>query len=164
MSIAGRKLTLTALLVAAVVLQVALGTTMQIGAAYPNLALVSMLVTTLFGNTVHGATFGFLSGLLEASYSARFVGSTIVTRSLTGMAAGALEESIFRDSPFVALLVVTGGTLFCEVLLYLFAPQPFFKPWLIRVGLEVLYNGALAIPVYLVFRRLIRWKRDTWAR
>ena len=164
MSIAGRTLSLVALLIAAVVFQVAWGAAMQIGPARPNLALVAMLVISLFGNTTQGVAFGFLSGILEASYSARFFGSMIVTRSLTGLAAGALEESIFRDSPFVALLVVSGGTFVAEVLLYLFAPQPFLRHWAIRVSFEVIYNGILAIPVYLLFRKLIRWKRDVWSR
>jgi rod shape-determining protein MreD len=151
-----RRVRLTLFVLAAFVLHAAFGSALQIRAARPNLALTALLVASLFTDAGTGAALGFLVGLLEAAYSAFFVGSLLVTRSLAGWVVGALEARIFRDSPLVAVATALTGTFLVEGCFFLFAPQANVLRWLLRVVCQSLYNAALALPLFYVLRRLMR--------
>jgi rod shape-determining protein MreD len=154
-----RSIRLGAVVLFAFTLNAAFGSAMEFHGARPNLAVTTLLLCCLYADANLGAQLGFFLGLLEASFAARYVGSFIVTRSLAGFFVGILEERIFRDSPIVALLVVPAGTLFTEGCFFLFAPQPHVLRWLTRTLLQVLYNTALAIPIYLIIRKTARAKK-----
>jgi rod shape-determining protein MreD len=149
-----RRLPVILFLLAAFVVHCALAGDMAIRGARPDIALTSLLVCCLFVDSSTGAALGFLVGLLEASYADQFVGSIIVSRTLTGMLLGALEERVFRDNVFMAIAAAVLGTVATETLFFLFAPQPHALRWFIRTGEASLYNGALSIPIYLVARRV----------
>lgn len=146
---------LIAVLLAAFCANLALASDLQIRQARPNPAIATLLVECLFvdGNT--GAILGFMLGLLEGSYTATYLGSTIVSRSLGGFAVGFLEERIFRDNAMVALGIGICGTMLIEVSFYLFAPQPHLLRWAGRALGESVYNGALCLPMYLILRRIM---------
>jgi rod shape-determining protein MreD len=146
-------------LLAAFCVHVAHVTDMQIYSARPNLTVMALLVGCLFLDAGSGAVFGFLCGALEASYAGIFVGSILVSRSIVGFALGAMEERVFRDNVFVAMLLTLLGTFAVEALFYLFAPQPNFPGWAVRVAGESVYNAVLALPAYLILRRVVRGRR-----
>jgi cell shape-determining protein MreD len=150
------RIRLVVLLLAAFAIHHALGGDIAIRGARPNLALTALLVSGLFVDAATGAWMGAMVGLLEAAYLDRYVGSVIVSRIIPGFALGALEERIFRDHVLIAIAAAVAGTFVTEGLFYLFAPQPHALRWLIRTASSSLYNGVLAIPVYLVIHRLAK--------
>jgi cell shape-determining protein MreD len=88
-----------------------------------------------------------------------YVGSFLVTRTIAGWQVGLLEERVFRNNLPVALLVVLGGTILTESCFFLFAPEQHvvrWLVWLIQTLTGALYNTVLAIPLYLLLRRLVR--------
>jgi len=159
MSVGQQHARLIAILLAGFVFHAAFGRSLRVGAAMPNLALCVLLVVCLFVGTNTGAALGFLTGLLEGAYAALYLGSFLVSRSLIGFAVGALEERIFRRNPSVAVAIVLLGTAATEGCFFLFAPQPNVPAWAFRTLYESLYNAALALPLYLLVRRLIRTRK-----
>lgn len=151
-----RRLRLALLVMGAFLVHAAFGGQWAIRGARPDIGLTAMLVSCLFVDASAGAALGLLIGLLEASYTDKYVGSIVVSRTMVGFVLGLLEERIFRDNVLIALAAAVLGTFGVEALFFLFAPQPHALRWLIRAGEASLYNGVLSIPVYLVVRRIAK--------
>ena len=161
-SSARRIVTLGAVLFAVAVLQSVLGEKYAIAGARPDLLTATAIVAALFCDANGGAAAGFFAGMLLASLAAPphgGFGSLIVSRTLTGFGVGWLEARIFRDNALLAVVLVALGTALAEVLFFLFAPQPNILHWLRAVGGTALYNGVLALPLYLLLRRLLSVRR-----
>ena len=150
-----RMTRLVILLVAAFVFHAAYDGRLAFGSAQPSLSLTVLLTSALFVNAETGAWLGFLAGVLEASYSPRFVGSYIVTRTLAGFLVGMLEERIFRDSVFVAIATVFIGTIGVDTVFFAFAPQRQALIWFKLSILQAVYNAVLAIFVYAILKRWV---------
>lgn len=152
----GRKLGRLALaLVLAFALNAAYGSRLTIANARPNLSTTALLTACLFADCEMGAWLGFMVGMLEAAFAARFIGSFIVTRTLAGFLVGLLEERIFRDNIFVAAAAVFVGSLFIDACFFLFAPQPHVARWFTSSLMQAAFNCALALPLYLLIKRVI---------
>jgi rod shape-determining protein MreD len=146
---------LVAILLVAFVVHAAYDGRLAIGAAHPSISLTVLLTSALFVNAETGAWLGFMAGLLEASYTPRFVGSYIVTRTLAGFLVGLLEERIFRDSIFVAVTTVFVGTLFVDTCFFAFAPQRNAALWFKLSLYEAFYNAILSVFVYGFFKKWV---------
>jgi len=149
---------LVAMLLVSFILHASLAGSIVIRSAHPDIALTTLLVSCLFVGSNGGASLGTLAGLLEASYTNRYVGSIMVSRTITGWVIGALEERIFRDSILITISTVLLGTFASESLFFLFAPQPHALRWLVRTSESSLYNAVLAIPMYYLVRKLVKRK------
>src|SRR5579862_3652586 len=114
MSASRRSMRLTLALLIAFVLHVAFDNVLRIGAAVPNLTTTTLLIACLFLGPNEGAALGFLTGLLEGAFVSQDVGSFLVTRSLAGFSVGVLEDRLFRDNLFVAVLTVLVGSALTE--------------------------------------------------
>ncbi len=164
---ARRGLRLALLLLIAACLQGAFADAMQIGGAKPDLLLATALTGALFCDANGAAALGFFAGLLLACLAAPphgGFGSLIVSRTLVAFGVGWLEERIFRDSALFALALVAAGTALAEGLFFLFAPQSALLHWARALGSTTLYNAILAIPLYLLIRRLLGPHSDTHTR
>lgn len=145
-------------LLAAFVVHAAFVGDIAVHGARPDLGLTSLLICCLFVDAPTCAWLGLMAGALEASYTNRYVGSFIVSRTLIGFVLGSLEERIFRDNILIAIAAAVLGTMATESLFFLFAPQPHALRWLVRTGQAALYNGILSVPLYPVIRRLAKRK------
>jgi cell shape-determining protein MreD len=140
---------------------------MRIGAAHPDLLLLVALVGSLFCDVNGSAALGFIGGLLYAAKAAPphgGFGSLIVSRTLVCAGVGWLEERVFRDNPFFAIVLTGVGTALAGVLFALFAPQAAAPQhnvllWARNLSLTTLYNTVLALPCYLLLRKLLRFRR-----
>src|SRR4051794_22626488 len=108
------RIRLGAVLLVAFVLHASIEGAIVIRSAHPDIALTTLLVSCLFLGSSSGAVLGTVAGLLEASYTNRYVGSIMVSRTITGWAIGAMEERIFRDNILFAIATVLVGTLATE--------------------------------------------------
>lgn len=164
MSPAARRIlgTVAALFLSALA-QAVYANALQIGGARPDFPLAVALILSLFSNANGGAALGFTAGLLHASLAsppAGGFGSLIVSRILVCVGVGWLEEKMYRDNAFTALALVALGTACAELLFFVFAPHPNILLWARHLGLTTLYNAVLAIPLYVVVRRLIGAHRN----
>src|SRR5258708_27382672 len=127
-----RRAALYILVVCACMFHAAYGVEMRIGAARPDLTVTAMLVAAQFSGPNTGAALGFLAGMLEASYTASFIGSFLFTRTLAGYAVGALEERIYRENVRVTMGIVALGTLLVQASFYLVAPPHHARVYIMR--------------------------------
>ena len=155
MSAAVRQVILAGMIFVAFVVQTSISGSAVILGAKPNLGLCMLLTGCLFVDANGGAALGFFLGLLEGSFVSFYVGSFIVTRTLAGYSVGLLEQRIYRENILVALSTVLIGTAMVELCFFLFAPQAQVTRWAIRASGESLCNGALAIPLFFVVRRVV---------
>ncbi len=149
-------------LLLAAMLQLVFADPLQIKGAKPDFLLLFALMGSLFCDLNGGAALGFFAGLIHASFASSphgGFGSLIVNRTLVSGFVGWLEERVFRDSPIMTPLFAFTGTLVAETLFYLSVPQGRLRHRVfIAVG-TALYNAFLALPVYLLLRRLTGLKK-----
>jgi hypothetical protein len=130
---------------------------LQIRGARPDFLVTVALLGALFCDTNGGAALGFFAGLLHASLAsppAGGFGALILSRTVVAGMVGWLDERLFRDHPLIVLLIVPAGTALADALFFLVAPQPNTFLWLRALGLTLLYNTVLTLPIYFVLTRL----------
>lgn len=154
-----RAAALTLAVFLAAIVQATYADAVHIRGARPDVLTATALICALFCDANGGAGVGFVAGVLYASLSGPprgGFGSIIVSRTLVGFAVGWLEERIERDNPFLAVALVTAGTLLADCLFFLFAPQRGqIAHWARGMMLTTLYNAVLAYPLYLLIRRMV---------
>ncbi len=123
--------------------------------ARPHIGLTVLAISCLFAGPNLAAGLGFMAGLAEAWANGRYAGSYIVTRSVLGYCVGALDQRVFRDHVLMAVAAAMVATLLANGLFFVFAPQPHYVRWIVRTVMSALYNGALAIPLYFLIRRVV---------
>jgi rod shape-determining protein MreD len=154
---ARRGIGLGAAIFLAALAQIVYADSLRIHGARPDFLIVVTVLGAMFCDANGGAALGFFAGLLHASFAAPPLagfGSLIVSRVLVGFGVGWLEERIFRDNVLIAVALVALGTLLVEGLFFLFAPQQHILHWARSVGFTTLYNAVLAVPLYLLVRRM----------
>ncbi|MCS7301094.1 MAG: rod shape-determining protein MreD [Fimbriimonadales bacterium] len=148
------------LVLAAAVAQGVWAHRLQIGHATPDFPLLILACLALLTNPNAAAWAGFLTGLLHASVLDQTVGSLLVSRTLAATAVAYLpillsERHWLSVIPAVALL-----TLLAQGLLYLAAPTLSGSAFWQETLWSMVYNMALAIPVYWLIRRIVPPERD----
>jgi len=126
--------------------------------ARPDFLTATAILCAIQCGANEAALVGFLSGLFLAALTSppkAGFGSLIVSRTLVGFCVGWLEERIERDNPILAVFLVTFGTALANGLFFLFNPQRPIMHWARHMGLCTLYNGLLALPLYLLLRFLL---------
>jgi len=133
---------------------------MAIGGTTPDFPLLVLACIALATNPTVAAWAGFLTGLLHASMLEQTVGSLIVSRVLAATAVAYLPTLLSPRHPMSILLAVVLLHLLAQGLLYLAAP--IVEPrafWQASLG-SMVYNMALAIPVYWLARRILPPARE----
>jgi hypothetical protein len=132
---------------------------MRISGARPDFVLITAILCSQFCSAIEGAVIGLGAGLLSGSLASPFdggYGSIVVSRTLVCFGVGWLEERVFRDNAAIAIALVSGGTLLAEGAFYVFDPHFPAVRWARSVGLELIYNVCLALPIYLAVRISMR--------
>ena len=152
------------LLLGAALMQSAWADSLRFHGGQPDFLTATAILCALFADANEGAGLGFSAGLLYACLAAPLhggFGSLIVSRTLVCFGVGWLEERIFRDNALIAVALVAGGTALVEGLFFVFAPQHNIVHWARGLGMGVLVNALLALPLYLLVRRCVRGLRET---
>lgn len=149
------------LLIFAAALQCVFANSVGIRGGRPDFVLTVALLASQFFGANEGAGTGCFAGLLTAACASPpphlgGYGSTIVSRTITCFVIGWLEERIFRENIMIATATVAVGTIATELLFFAFDPHFRVLLWMRGVGLEVVYNSAIAVPLYFIVRRLLK--------
>ncbi len=91
--------------------------------AMPDLVLVVLICFALAEDPEFGATLGFVAGLIQGSVVGMGTGSLIVTRTITGFAAGMVSTRLFSANPIVPAFSVMWLTVMCGALFQLVNPR-----------------------------------------
>ncbi len=155
-------ITILVLLLGASVLQVALISRFGIGGSRPDLVMLVIVMCGLLSTSVRGAIVGCLGGLIVSIAAASEPGVHAFVGTIVGYWCGRWGELLVTDdhpAPPVAMALL-GSISFSigtPLVASLVAPArvspelPEFMPLVLSAGLD----AALAIPVFLMVRRLL---------
>lgn len=121
------------------ILQTTIFPLVQIRGIMPNLLLILVVLTGLFYGSYTGAAVGFGIGLIQDLISCRYLGLGAYSGLLTGYLMGHLEGSVYKENPFVPLILVGLGSLLFN--------------GVFTLGQEIC--GASAYPISILWKMLL---------
>ena len=160
-----RFLTLTAVIVAALLLQTTVFADVRLLGARPELIYLITIVFALLEGPASGAIAGFAGGMAEDFLLNQPKGITALTLTLLGYTVGLLRQYIVSPSPVVPVVVVGAGTfvgvLFYGLVSFLLGQFDTTALYLVRVAaLSAAYNAILTPLLYPLLRRLAEGSRS----
>ena len=160
-----RFLTLTAVIVIALLAQTTVFADVRLLGARPELMYLLTIVFALLEGPSSGAITGFAAGMAQDFLLNQPKGITALTLTLVGYAVGLLRQYIVSPSPMLPALLVAGGTfggvLFYGVVSFLLGQFDSTVLYLLRVAaLAAVYNAILTPLLYPLLRRLAEGSRS----
>jgi rod shape-determining protein MreD len=160
-----RALTLTAVILAALLLQTTVLAEIRLLGARPELMYLVTIVFAMLEGPPSGAIAGFAGGMAQDFLLNQPKGITALTLTLLGYAVGLLRQYIVSPSSLLPVFLVSAGT-FVGVVFYgvvSFLLGQFDNSWvyLFRVAaLSAAYNAILTPIAYPILRRLAEGSRS----
>ena len=145
---------------AAALLQVTVVATIDVGGGAPDLLLLLLVGIALLRGSLVGAGAGFFAGVLVDTATLGTFGLTSLLLTLVGYWVGRYGETTGRDrahAPLLSVLVVTVLYAFGRYALqFMLGDAVSARVVLVDALLPtLLFNLALAVPVYALCRRLL---------
>jgi rod shape-determining protein MreD len=142
----------------ATIAQAAYSARIALGAARPDLLLIAVVCCAVLTSSTLGLAAGLCGGILMASMTGVDYGTFIASRMAAGWIGAAVPRALRRDSLITPVAAMAAATAAVQVICYAMAPGS-LRYWAITSLGELIYNVALALPVFLVLRALIRPRR-----
>ncbi len=126
----------------------------------PDLVLIAVVFFALFSGSSGGAFFGFLGGLAQDALTGQFLGLNACSKMIVGLSVAQLERKVYKEYPFIPMLVVFIFSLLNQVLVYLLAAMFVTQPPLALVFFKIIlpaagYNSLISGFTYSRFFRSI---------
>lgn len=141
-------------------LQMALAPRLAFSSAQPDFPLVVLASLALLGERRAGTAVGFFAGLLQGVLAGANLAAYAISRTLLGFALGWIRFAGLVPNAVVAGLAAAAGTLLAQGLLMFAAHRGPVVPFLAGTLLAAMIDGALAMPLYALLRRLIDPEND----
>ena len=141
-------------------LQEALAPRLAVSGAPPDFPLVALAALALLGERKEGTVAGFLAGLLRGVLAGTNLAAYAITRTLLGFALGWVRFAGLIPNAFVAGLGAAAGTILTQGLVMIAAHRGPVLPFLAGTLFSAMIDGALAMPLYALLRRLIEPAND----
>ncbi len=151
-----------------VVLQVALGSYLEIEQVKPDFFLLSVLLVAMRRGSVAAVVWGVAAGLVQDVLSAGIIGFNVLTKPALGYGVGLLRSRLDFDNPNTQTLLTFMATLsegvVLSLMLYAYHPaNSFSTSFTTMVVPEALYNAIifpLAVSVALWAKHYFSgWRR-----
>jgi rod shape-determining protein MreD len=160
-----RALTLTAVVVAALLLQTTVFSDVLLLGARPELLYLVTIVSAMLEGAPSGAITGFAGGMAQDFLLNQPKGITALTLTLLGYAVGLLRQYIVSPSSLLPVFLVSIGTfvgvVFYGVVSFLLGQLETSWIYLVRVAaLSGAYNAILTPILYPLLRRLAEGSRS----
>ena len=160
-----RALSLTALILTALLLQSTVFADVRLLGARPELVFLVTIALAILDGPSSGAVAGFSGGLAQDFLLNQPKGITALTLTLVGYAIGLLRQYIVSPSPVLPVVLAAGGTfagvLFYGFVSFLLGQLDVTTTYLLRVALlSALYNAILTPILYPVLRRVAESSRS----
>jgi len=120
----------------------------------PDLLLVFVVVVSLQGGPLSGGLSALAAGWMQAASLGIAVGSIIVSKAASGLAAAQVEPHVVKENFLTSAPVAFFATWVCEVVFFIFYPQVWGPRWPLQVALESVLNALVAPLLYLVLEYL----------
>lgn len=136
-------------------LQESLANRMSVVGSPPDFPLIALSALALLGERRAGTVVGFVAGLLRGVLAGSNLATYAVGRTLLGYGLGWIRFAGLIPNGFVAGLSAAVGTLLTQGVVMVVAHRGPLIPFLTGTILTAMINGALAMPLYGLLRRLI---------
>lgn len=145
----------------ALVLQVAFAPHMAIASVVPNFLVLVVITLSFVEGPSSGAVAGFVAGLLLDLLSSSPIGAWALVLSVTGYAAGMLQENLFAEGWLAPVTVAIIAALLADfsylLVLTILGVAPAFWESLVRAVLpRAVYNALLVLLAYPWLARFLR--------
>lgn len=159
-----RTLSLSAVIVTALLLQTTVFADIRLLGARPELMYLITIVFAMLEGPSSGAIAGFSGGMAQDFFLNQPKGITALVLTLVGYTVGMLRQYIVSPSPALPVFLVAGGTfagvLFYGLVAFLLGQLDTGLLYLLRVAfLSAVYNGILTPLLYPVLRRVAEGSR-----
>lgn len=127
---------------------------LALGAEWPDLTLVTVILVALLCGPEPGLLAGITAGLAMGWLSGCAGGAFLVSRVVTAAGMGQLRELWSRDNRLAQVLAVVAGSIGCEFVFALTWPSVTTQPeWFLRVVQRAVLNAVVALLVAPVVAR-----------
>ncbi len=153
----------------AVLLQLSVFSSIDIGGGGPDLVLLTVAIVALLAGSVIGAVSGFWAGFLYDSATLGTLGVSSLLLTLVGFWCGRYGETTPRDrahAPLVAVGAVTMLTALGTLVLQYTLGEPTSAAWMLgdRLPAQLIFNILLALPLWALARRIFTPRTSAFAR
>jgi len=127
---------------------------LALGEIYPDLFLVLVVYCALRWGPVGGSFSGFLSGIVQDSFSYTYFGLHALTKIIIGFSIGKMRHSFFSNKYIVQAAIILLSKIIHDAIfygVYLFrAPGGFWEQMFFNTSLSSLYTCFLGIAIYIL--------------
>jgi len=160
-----RTLALTAVIVAALLLQTTVFADVRLLGARPELMYLVTIVFAMLEGPASGAIAGFAGGMAQDFLLNQPKGITALALTLLGYAIGLLRQYIVSPSPLLPVVLVALGTfagvVFYGVVSFLLGQLDTSWIYLFRIAaLSAIYNAILTPLLFPILRRAAEGSRS----
>ncbi len=139
-------------------MQIAVAAQISIFGATPDFILAAIGPLSVSISPRGGAAVGFLGGLLQGALAGADLTHYVISRCLAGFFTS-LTRGIGLELSIAVIAVTTAAcTIVGQLLLMFLAPPPEIMRFVGATIGTAIYNGVIAIPLYMLLRRLFRPK------
>ncbi len=160
-------LTITALFGTVFIIQTTL--LKMFGSLAPDTMLLAAVYCGLKYGKINGYEVGIIAGIAQDILAFGMLGINMLSKGLTGFAAGLLKENNVIDPGSAtawSFLIIT-GTALNEIILRLYLigfgnAHIYFADSLAAIGMQVTLNLLLGIPLFVIADELLKWVKDAF--
>jgi len=139
---------------------------LKIGGIQPDLVLIVIAVYAFIEGPVVGTVTGFVGGLLQDLVTIRNMGLSALSKTIAGYLAGLAKKNVASENlalPVIAVFLISLSTQTIYILLSFLVGDaiPFQKIFFRIIAPRAIYDGLLALPIYLLFLKIIFKKKDS---
>lgn len=150
---------LVLVLVLNLLLQSAIIPYISIFGVVPNTALLIVIAISLLKGKYYGGFMGLIIGLLQDIIFSPIIGVNAFIYFFAGYLIGLIENRLSRENVFIPLIFSIAGTIYYNFVYYVFMfflarDIPFLSFARDIMIVEIIYNGILSIPIYMIFSRI----------
>ena len=144
----------SALVLAAFVLDMVLGSRITAWGIRPDITLAALAPLAMAVGAGRAAPFGLLAGVVQGAFLSPALGSMAVSRTISAWAVGLLEARFYREHMVVTAAAGFLAAVLADASFYAFAPQERPGLYAARALGRAVYTMLLAMPFAVVVRRL----------
>jgi cell shape-determining protein MreD len=128
---------------------------------FPDALFVMLCILSVMGQMRFALTIGFAAGIIQGAITGNLMWQFVLTRLLIGFLGGFLIESRFQRNYAVVGLATFLFTIICGVMMMIIGSQGSITEALKDTIIAAVYNGVLALLVYIPVERLTGVSKQT---
>ncbi len=141
---------------------------LKVGNIKPNIILLYVIYISLNTNIIVAQTIGFFAGIIEDILSQSLIGINALSKTLLAFFLNHFKTRIYTEKALSVIIVVFFTSilirLFYFLLIFIFVNKVNFYHSILKIVIpEAVYNAAVSVIIFPLFRSIVERKR-IWQR